>query len=336
MIQNVGNYRNLAQMQELSLSSRKPNDPLKTQQLLDSHKTSITNENQDSITISQEAKDEYNKMVARAEIGTELRSAEDFIIKIYPGSSLSGKSLNGEYDNIFNENTANQYKVFTEFLKETGAYDGMSKDKTSKDKIDEFNDMLKSITFGLDTINGRDGHKDLDTESAFMITSSTRALQYFNENFVPETARDGFNDLINEYEHFNVNGRKNLVETMTLEPIKITEKIYTTYTKNGKSHTHVIYDPEQGTQEYRTREEIIARTKSKYQKESGNFEKEFDILKNNLNSTTLAKVLKNTGNAFEEYDTRGQNYRADAAKKKVNNSMSDARNYWNQLMHYKK
>lgn len=184
----------------------------------------------------------------------------------------------------------------------------------------------------MNTINGRDGYKDLDTESAFMITSSTRALQYFNENFIPETARDGFNDLINEYEHFNVNGRKNLIEKMTLAPIKITNKITTTYTKNGKSYTHVIYDPEQDTKEYLTREEIIAKTKSKYQKESGYFEKEFDFLKNNLNSTTLAKVLKNTGNAFEEYDTRGQNYRADAAKKKANQSISDARSYWNQLM----
>lgn len=61
-------------------------------------------------------------------------------------------------------------------------------------------------------------------------------------------------------------------------------------------------------------------------------EKEFDFLKNNLNSTTLAKVLKNTGNAFEEYDTRGQNHRADAAKKKANNSILDAKNYWNQLI----
>lgn len=325
MMQNIRNYRDLTQIQELNKSSHKQDNQLKIQQFPEPKEISRINGNQDGVTISQEAKDRYNEMMS-----IEVRNAEDFFTKLDPyiyGSSLSGKSLNGEYDNIFNEYVASQHKVFSGFLKETGAYDDMS-----KEEIDEFNVLLKGITSGLDTINGRDGYKDLDTESAFMITSSTGALQYFNENFVPETARDGFNDLINEYEHFNVSGRKNLLEIMAIAPMKIPNKITTIYTKDGKSYTDVIYDPEQDTQEYPTREEIIARTKSKYEKESGYLEKEFDFLKNNLNSTTLAKVLKNTGNAFEEYDTRGQNYRADAAKKKANNSILDAKNYWNQLI----
>lgn len=87
------------------------------------------------------------------------------------------------------------------------------------------------------------------------------------------------NDLINEYEHFNASGRKNLLEIMAIAPMKITNKITSTYTKDGKSYTDVIYDPEQDTQEYPTKEEIIIRTKSKYGKELGYFEKEFDFLK---------------------------------------------------------
>lgn len=61
MVQNVGGYRDLTQMQELNKSSHQRYNPLKAQGHLDSKEISSTNENQDSLTISQEAKDEYNK-----------------------------------------------------------------------------------------------------------------------------------------------------------------------------------------------------------------------------------------------------------------------------------
>ena len=93
--------------------------------------------------------------------------------------------------------------------------------------------------------------------------------------------------------------------------MKITEKKYTTYTKNGKSYIHVIYDPKQDTQNPKIREEIRTSTKERYEKQSIYFEEKCHSLKSNLNT----KVLKNTGSAFEEYDTRGRDGYSDAAKK---------------------
>ena len=118
-MQSVGGYRGLTQMQELNNSSHQRYNLLKAQEHMDSKEISRNNEKQDGITISQEAKEEYNKMVARTEVGMEFRDAGDIITKLAPyiyGSSLSGKSLNGEYDNIFNGYAASQHHVFSEFL----------------------------------------------------------------------------------------------------------------------------------------------------------------------------------------------------------------------------
>ena len=96
-----------------------------------------------------------------------------------------------------------QWQVFNDSLRKSGYYDNMSEEEIKKTE-----DMLKSITYRVDSIHDLtdfDRHlSDLSHEAAKLeFLSSISALNYFADTYLSGDARDSFKSLIKDYEEYN-------------------------------------------------------------------------------------------------------------------------------------
>lgn len=108
-----------------------------------------------------------------------------------------------DYRGDLSKNEPTQYLVFSKFLYDEGFFHDMDDEQAGK-----MEDMLKNITAGMDSIRGPldAGRWDnsMSHEAAKLdLYSSVNALNYFAETYVPEGMRDGFKELIKEYESYN-------------------------------------------------------------------------------------------------------------------------------------
>lgn len=108
-----------------------------------------------------------------------------------------------EYRGNLSDDGQSQYLVLSNYLYKNGFYDDMDDEEAGK-----MEDMLKSITAGMDNIravmDGMRSDSSLSHEAARLeLVSSVNALNYFADKYVSEDKRDGFKDLIKDYESYN-------------------------------------------------------------------------------------------------------------------------------------
>lgn len=157
-----------------------------------------------SINISSESQEfmagvEERKAAQRAE-KEALREQNASSPFAYSRNALSLSNLEtGE--RVAQEPT--QWRVFSESLYKNGFYDSMS-----DEEVEKMEDMLRSITSGVESISGltdsERSYSALSHEAAKLeFISSINALNYFADNYVPEGMRGAFQDLIKAYEEYN-------------------------------------------------------------------------------------------------------------------------------------
>lgn len=142
-----------------------------------------------TVTISEESK-EFLEGVAERKAAQQ--AAMKAVQEEYSGNAFAGT---GDFKQ--------QYLVFSERL-----YDDVFYDNMSDDEVQKMEGMLKSITSGMDSINGSGLNVNHETEMSHEaakldLISSVNALNYFTEKFVPEEMRESFKTLINQYEEYN-------------------------------------------------------------------------------------------------------------------------------------
>lgn len=96
-----------------------------------------------------------------------------------------------------------QWQVFDQNLRQHGFYDNMSDEEIKKTE-----DLLKSITYRVDSIHDLtdfDRHlSDMSHEAARLeFLSSISALNYFADTYLSGDAKDSFKSLIKNYEDYN-------------------------------------------------------------------------------------------------------------------------------------
>lgn len=109
-------------------------------------------------------------------------------------------------------NTGNQWLIFSESLYKSGYYD-----KMEDTQVKELESMLGKITSGMDFVSKTQYKTGLDfshygkenksfmssAEAAMELESSTNALKYFADKYVPAEQREEFNKLIDSYSAHN-------------------------------------------------------------------------------------------------------------------------------------
>lgn len=141
--------------------------------------------------------------------------AEEFLA----GTKARKEAAQAEYDRLEKEsyfsNMENpfefsgggrpQYSIFSKALSEQGFYDNMS-----DEEVLEAEDLLISITYGMNSIRGgsQEGvnsqFSQLSSHAArFELESSTAALRQFSNKYLPESMKASFNTLIEKYYEHN-------------------------------------------------------------------------------------------------------------------------------------
>lgn len=166
---------------------REPAEPRETEQ----NKGAFWDDKEEGATvvISEESK-EFLEGVAERKAAQQ--AAMQAVEEEYSGNAFAGT---GDFKQ--------QYLVFSESLYNKGFYDSMSDDEVKK-----MEGLLKSITSGMDSINGSGLNVNRETEMSHEaakldLVSSVNALNYFAEKYVPEEMRESFKTLITQYEEYN-------------------------------------------------------------------------------------------------------------------------------------
>jgi hypothetical protein len=133
-----------------------------------------------------------------------------------------------DMEDPFSARPRDQWAVFSEYLYDNGYYDNMS-----DQALQNMESMLMHITDGLDslTMAGPDWYSGVEEpldsgEAALELASSTAALSYFRDHYVPDDLKEGFNALIDDYYVHNkevVSGYKSLNERFNEAVAKLSD-----------------------------------------------------------------------------------------------------------------
>ncbi len=166
------------------------------------------------VTISDEAKEFLQSDTARIKMEQDT-------------AQLLANSV-ANSDEPFSIRPGDQWSVFSEYLYKNGYYDDMS-----DEELQDMESMLMQITDGLDSISmaGLDWFsgvaESMDSgEAALELASSTAALSYFCDRFVPDDLKEGFNALFDDYYVHNkevVSGHKSLDERFNEAVAKLSD-----------------------------------------------------------------------------------------------------------------
>ncbi len=117
-----------------------------------------------------------------------------------------------DQDDPFWTNTGNQWMIFSEMLYKNGFYTDME-----DEQVKQFEDTLASATFGMDCLSKsqyltgiefssvKDEYKFFlsSGEAATELESSTAALRYMSDRFLPNEQKEAFDQLIDQYYKHN-------------------------------------------------------------------------------------------------------------------------------------
>ena len=115
-------------------------------------------------------------------------------------------------EDLFWNNTGNQWLTFSESLNNSGFFDDMS-----DEQVKSFEDSLAYITSGMDRLSRSQYETGMDfssfnekfkyfmtsAEATTELESSTAALRYMSDKMIPEEQREDFNNLIDMYHKHN-------------------------------------------------------------------------------------------------------------------------------------
>lgn len=157
-----------------------------------------------SIIISPESQE---FLAGVAERKTEQQAEQDKLMEQYSFNSFTYSGNGISLINLETGDKANQepsqWQVFNDNLRKSGYYDNVSEEEIKKTE-----DMLKSITYRVDSIHDLtdfDRHlSNMSHEAAWLeFLSSISALNYFADTYLSGDARDSFKSLIKDYEDYN-------------------------------------------------------------------------------------------------------------------------------------
>lgn len=266
-----------------------------------------------TVTISEESK-EFLEGVAERKAAQ--RAAMKEVEEEYSGNAFAGT---GDFKQ--------QYLVFSESLYNKGFYDNMSDDEVRK-----MEDMLKSITSGMDSINGSGLNVNRETEMSHEAAkldfiSSVNALNYFAEKYVPEEMRESFQSLIDQYKEYNsakVSVHKNIYDVFD-------ESMKNIATPNA---VHVSDLVKKSQAEAKASMEIgkVSHTSEEETKNKQDYQDLFD---------SLIARQKSVNSIFDELKNTLINYAAGGSKNadvlsllnsRNTNSINYMFNYWSKLL----
>lgn len=159
-----------------------------------------------NLSISQAARD-----LLFTEEGYEQikNDAEDFWVR---NADMQKEIANGrDTEDVFWTNTGNQWMIFSKYMHDNDFYTGMS-----DEEIGEIEEVLARITGGMDAVSRWQyktgvcfsdygyGNVMRSDEAAMELESSTKALQYFAEKYVPDDKREAFEGLVDLYHTHNM------------------------------------------------------------------------------------------------------------------------------------
>lgn len=220
-----------------------------------------------------------------------------------------------------------QWRVFSESLYKNGFYDSMSDEEVQK-----MEGMLKSITYGVDSISGltdaERSYSAFSHEGAKLeFISSINALNYFADTYVPEEMRGAFRDLIKAYEDYNsesVAKHKNADDLYS----EAMSKISAPNAVNGKESV-------KRAQEQTIASQAIGRvthTDEEEAKHKQDYQALFDkLISNKENAGSIFDAMKNV---LVNYASGGSNNSAvlDLLNSRNANSFSNMFHYWSKLL----
>lgn len=147
-------------------------------------------------------------------------------------------------DDLFWNNTGNQWLVFSEMLYNNGFYS-----KMGDEEVRQFEDTLAYITFGMDCLSKsqyltgmefspvREEYKYFmsENEAITELESSVAALQYLSDRLLPGEQQEEFNQLIDMYYQHN-----NEVLSEYNNPIESFNKVIAGMHSNKNSYSHFL------------------------------------------------------------------------------------------------
>ncbi|OCS89225.1 hypothetical protein [Caryophanon latum] len=242
-------------------------------------------------------------------------------------------------NDIFSHRPQDQWLIFSQYLHENGAFDGMN-----RDEIEKLENLLVDITDGLDQLNiavaqGRDiksGSKPITqqlttAEAQLELASSVSALQRFQEKFVTDDAKAGFSKLIDHYTARNekrVSNYKSIDEKFYAARAKIFERggvhmsTLTAAQKQTVSITNKLGSTDYGAEE-------IAQMVEGYKQKFGMLQQQSDV-------AVLISELQNTVASFATKGISKGNQHYEAAnafvKQKSTNTFERITHYWDALL----
>lgn len=168
----------------------------------------------DSVDISEEALRQQDNGLSLDKVFeyfreqySNLESADQFKIDNPFKMELRASSIFGG-DNLFQDYSECQYEVFHNWLeKNAGNLSGENRFRLF--------DEVKNATNAMDRMNSMEGYRGTSFESVMLLESSRVALEKIKNTSVPEGLRSDFEQLIQEYVHFNEESREQIMEKMT-------------------------------------------------------------------------------------------------------------------------
>lgn len=220
-----------------------------------------------------------------------------------------------------------QWRVFSESLYKNGFYDNMSDEEVQKTE-----GMLKSITYGVDSISGltdaERSYSAFSHEGAKLeLISSINALNYFADTYVPDEMRESFKDLIKLYEDYN---------SESVAKHKNSDDLYSeAMSKISAPNAVNVSAAVKKTQEQTAASQAIGRV-THTDEEEAQQKQDYQALFDRLASTgeSAGSIFDDMKNILVNYASGGSNNSAvlDLLNSRNSNSFSNMHNYWTKLL----
>ena len=220
-----------------------------------------------------------------------------------------------------------QWRVFSENLYKNGFYDNMSDEEVQK-----MEGMLKSITYGVDSISGltdaERSYSAFSHEGAKLeFISSINALNYFADNYVPDEMRESFKNLIKAYEDYN---------SESVAKHKNSDDLYSeAMSKISAPNAVGVKEAVKRTQEQTAASQAIGKithTDEEEAQQKQDYQALFDKLISNKDSAD--SIFDELKNVLVNYASGGSNNSAvlDLLNSRNANSYSNMFHYWSKLL----
>ena len=121
---------------------------------------------------------------------------------------LKASSISGDRS-VFEGHSENQAEVFEKWIDENAA------EYLSEDERNTLKEQIGTMVSEVDDMNSKEGYRGTSFESVFLLSASEAGLNKINKMYIPEQLQTGFQNMIDEYVHFNESARNSIMERMT-------------------------------------------------------------------------------------------------------------------------